>query len=356
MRGALGFDQHEHRHHEEEALNIDQLSADDRLALLKGMLTNLGLNRPWARLVVLAGHDSDNASNAQSAGLACGAAAGHSGAVNARLAVRLYNDPALRAQLGDLTPPEDSIAVAAIHDTSTDELRILDREAIPASHQADVEALCASAATAVPPAAASAPKAASAFPRPRASQVRRRQPQPPLGGSAPGMGPRRQRRDHRRPPPATAPRGPWRPVLPAQLRRRQRFRRRGAQPRPNRPSGGGELDQPQYYASSVDPKRFGSGDKILHTVVGGVGVSEGADGDIRGGLSLQSVSRDGDDIPEALRLQVYVAAEQAAIDQVIAGHDHLRGLVDNDWISLHQIGADAQISRRHPGGLWKVLD
>ena len=45
----------------------------------------------------------------------------------------------------------------------------------------------------------------------------------------------------------------------------------------------------QYYGSTVDNRVFGSGDKVLHNVVGGLGVLEGHGGDLRPGLPWQSV-------------------------------------------------------------------
>jgi hypothetical protein len=46
----------------------------------------------------------------------------------------------------------------------------------------------------------------------------------------------------------------------------------------------------QYFAAVADPARYGSGNKLLHNVVGGrIGVFEGNSGDLRIGLSMQSV-------------------------------------------------------------------
>ena len=46
----------------------------------------------------------------------------------------------------------------------------------------------------------------------------------------------------------------------------------------------------QYHASTCDPVRLGSGNKVLHNVVGGdLGVFEGNGGDLRIGLSRQSL-------------------------------------------------------------------
>ena len=46
----------------------------------------------------------------------------------------------------------------------------------------------------------------------------------------------------------------------------------------------------QYHASTVDNQRYGSGNKLLHNVVGGhLGVFEGNGGDLRIGLPIQSL-------------------------------------------------------------------
>ena len=77
----------------------------------------------------------------------------------------------------------------------------------------------------------------------------------------------------------------------------------------------------QYLASSVDPQRQGSGNKLLHNVVGGgIGVFEGNGGDLRIGLPWQSV-HDGERLRHTpRRLSVFVEAPRDAIDGVIAAH------------------------------------
>ena len=65
----------------------------------------------------------------------------------------------------------------------------------------------------------------------------------------------------------------------------------------------------QYFLSTTDNDRFGSGNKVLHNVVGGhIGVFEGNGGDLRIGLALQSL-HDGERWQhEPLRLTVVVDA------------------------------------------------
>ncbi len=113
----------------------------------------------------------------------------------------------------------------------------------------------------------------------------------------------------------------------------------------------------QYYGSVVDNRRFGSGNKVLHNVVGGaIGVLEGNSGDLRVGLSMQSLHDGRGWVHEPLRLSVFIEAPQAAIDDVIARHDLVRQLVDNDWLHILRIDEDDGVHRRLSGGQWVPAD
>nr|WP_197467519.1 putative inorganic carbon transporter subunit DabA [Vibrio cidicii] len=91
----------------------------------------------------------------------------------------------------------------------------------------------------------------------------------------------------------------------------------------------------QYYASTVDPRRYGSGNKTLHNVVGGrLGVFEGNGGDLRIGLSIQSLHDGSRWRHEPLRLTVVIDASEKAIESVIRQHAIVRQLVENQWLYL----------------------
>lgn len=109
----------------------------------------------------------------------------------------------------------------------------------------------------------------------------------------------------------------------------------------------------QYHASTVDNARYGSGDKVLHNVVGGnIGVFEGNGGDLRIGLPMQSL-HDGEQFRHTpLRLSVFIQAPQAAIDDIIASQLTVRQLLDNEWLHLFRLGDDAQVWRYRSGGQW----
>jgi len=69
-----------------------------RLDLAAGILGNLGLRSRFGRLFLLCGHQGSSANNPHAASLDCGACGGHGGAINARVAAALLNDPALGAE------------------------------------------------------------------------------------------------------------------------------------------------------------------------------------------------------------------------------------------------------------------
>jgi uncharacterized protein YbcC (UPF0753/DUF2309 family) len=107
----------------------------------------------------------------------------------------------------------------------------------------------------------------------------------------------------------------------------------------------------QYYASTVDPLRYGSGNKVLHNVVGGrLGVFEGNGGDLRIGLPIQCVG-DGVSLRHTpLRLSVYIEAPQAAIAAVIARHPQVADLIRHEWLHLFQIDAEGRQVVRYRQG------
>jgi uncharacterized protein YbcC (UPF0753/DUF2309 family) len=108
----------------------------------------------------------------------------------------------------------------------------------------------------------------------------------------------------------------------------------------------------QYHASTVEPQRFGSGDKVLHDVVaGGVGVFEGDGGDLRIGLPVQSVHDGREWRHTPLRLLVVVAAAPAAIERVLRAHPTVAALADG-WVHLRQWDLDTGAWRTWRDGRW----
>ncbi len=107
-----------------------------RMDVAESILRNLGLTRNFARIVILCGHGADVVNNPYKAGLDCGACGGHSGEPNARIAAGILNDPQVREALHarGIEIPDDTFFIAAVHNTTTDEVNLFDLEPLPESH------------------------------------------------------------------------------------------------------------------------------------------------------------------------------------------------------------------------------
>ena len=102
----------------------------------------------------------------------------------------------------------------------------------------------------------------------------------------------------------------------------------------------------------MNNRLYGSGNKVLHNVVGGFGIWEGNGGDLRSGLPLQSLHDGSRWIHEPLRLQVIVQAPRERIDHVLRQNPNVHALVRNGWILLSAIEGDSVYERR-PLGDWQ---
>jgi uncharacterized protein YbcC (UPF0753/DUF2309 family) len=105
----------------------------------------------------------------------------------------------------------------------------------------------------------------------------------------------------------------------------------------------------QYYGSTVNNRLFGSGNKVLHNVVGTFGVWQGNGGDLQSGLPLQSVHDGTRWMHEPLRLSVFIEAERTDIEGIIAKQPGVRELVEYGWINLFAMDASGKRFWRYCG-------
>ncbi len=329
------------------------LSADDRAALAARVLPALGLARGAAPLVMFVGHGSQSANNAHAAALDCGACCGQTGEVNARSLALLLNDAEVRERLPALgvVLPAHTRFVAALHNTTTDEIEGFDLDLLtPEARQrwARWQPVFAAAGDRVRRERAAGlgldPRAAAgdllAVLRRRANDGAQTRPEWGLAGNASFViAPRRRT---------------WGTVLqgraflhdydPAQDLDDSLLELLMTAPLPV-----AHWINWQYHASTCEPERLGSGNKLLHNVVGGsLGVFEGNGGDLRIGLSRQSLHDGRRWMHEPLRLTVVIDASAAAIERVIARHVMLQQLLDHGWLHLWRFG-EAGLERREAG-------
>jgi uncharacterized protein YbcC (UPF0753/DUF2309 family) len=90
----------------------------------------------------------------------------------------------------------------------------------------------------------------------------------------------------------------------------------------------------QYYASTVDPQRMGSGNKTIHNVVGRFGLLAGNGGDLLTGLPWQSLHDGAGWRHDPLRLQVVIAAPRTQIERIVGKHQLLQQLLSGGWLHM----------------------
>lgn len=294
----------------------------------------------FAPLVLLVGHGANVVNNPHASGLHCGACGGYSGEVNARLLAGLLNDPEVR---GGLTIPPDTVFVAALHDTTTDTVTLYDAAPSPTLDRART-ALAAAGVMA---------RGERALHLPRAGDLTRRardwaetRPEWGLAGcNAFIAAPRSRTRGKALHGRAFLHDYDWRGdegfgVLELIL---------------TAPVVVASWISLQYYGSSVAPETFGGGNKLLHNVIGGIGVVEGNGGMLRPGLPWQSV-HDGRTLAhEPLRLTVCVEAPRAAMTAILERHPQVRALFDNRWLHLFALDETGAMAWRYAGDLtWEA--
>jgi uncharacterized protein YbcC (UPF0753/DUF2309 family) len=332
-------------------------TADQKVMMAEAVLRAMSLTKDFARLVMMTGHGSTTVNNPHATGLDCGACGGHTGEANARVAATILNDPGVRLGLRarGIEIPDDTWFLGCLHDTTTDEVAIFDRDQVPESHRellAEVRGWLT-----------------------RASSLARRERAPLLGVE---QNDRADRRIMARSRDWAQVRPEWALAGNAAFIAGPRERTRGIDLSGraflhdydwHADEGFAVLElimsapmvvaswiNLQYYGSTVNNRVFGAGNKVLHNVAGALGVLEGNAGDLKTGLPWQSVHDGTHFVHEPLRLNVFVTAPIDAMNGVIEKHRSVRELVDNRWLHLFAIADDGRVSHYYGGNfVWKPL-
>jgi uncharacterized protein len=326
-----------------------------RIDMAQTILKAMSLTEGFAPLIMLAGHGSGVVNNPHASALHCGACGGYSGEVNARLLAGLLNESVVRDGLRDrgIDVPADTLFVGALHDTASDEVTLFEDAPATSLH---ADRLSEAKAWLRAAGAAAREERAQRLPRAR------------RGGDLVRRG-----RDWAQVRPEWGLAGCY-AFIAAPRRRTQGVALEGRaflhDYHWRKDNGFGVLEliltapvvvaswiSLQYYGSVVAPGLFGGGDKLIHNVVGGLGVIEGNGGLLRAGLPWQSVHDGETFVHEPLRLSVCIEAPEAAVTAVLEKHAGVRALFDNDWLRLLLIDEGGRLARRYAGGLaWEPFE
>jgi len=302
----------------------------EQIAIVKSAFDLMGW-KDYAPLVLFVGHGSHSANNPFGSSLDCGACAASPGRHNARMLARLANRAEVRQALANehgLQIPESTVFVGAEHNTTTDEITIFD-SAVPESHNEQLQSLKADLL--------------------KAQQTATRER---LGVDKNSVSIALQKATHW---------GETRPewglaknagfiVAPRSLTRNTNLdghcflHSYEWELDPEGAALEGIMQGPMvvtqwinnhYYFSTVDNDTFGGGSKITHNITGKFGVVQGNGGDLKMGLPLQSLKEtDRDLYHKPLRLSVLIQAPIRRVSEILLRNEHLKQLLDNEWIYL----------------------
>jgi uncharacterized protein YbcC (UPF0753/DUF2309 family) len=333
----------------------------ERATFIENGLRAMGLTKNFARLVCICGHGSETDNNPYYGALDCGACGGAAGDANARVFATMANEPAVRRILKEngLPIPDDTWFLPGLHNTTTDRVKFYDLEELPDSHREDLHELNKNLEKAganqalerchrIPNAPTEiSPEQAFAHVDERSCDWANTRPEWGLAGNGAFLiGKRKLTKGldlggrvflHSYDPIADPEGAILEKIMTA-------------------PLIVGEWINTGYYFSAVDPWAYGSGSKVLHNVVGGVGMMLGSQSDLQMGFPLQTVNNGDTHYHEPMRLLAIIEHVPSVISSIIQKHSILQQLFHNQWLNLVALDPHTfEFHRYNPDETWETV-
>ena len=299
-----------------------------------GLLTNIGLTQNFAPVVVVVAHGSSSVNNPHFAAYDCGACSGKPGAPNARAFAWMANQPEVREILRGrgIHIPDATLFVAALHNTSRDEITYFDEQAGTGRAVKELHEFKQAMKLALQRNARERCRWFELGPQSHSNQEAHEhvisrtcsifEPRPEYNHSnnlycvvgrrtlTRGLFLDRRSFLHSYDP-GTDPDGEilvkiMSAIFPV--------------------CGGINLE---YLFCRIDNSVYGAGSKLPHNVIGLLGVANGVEGDLRTGLPQQMI-----EVHEPARLLIVIEQTPQIIDQTLAKLGDLKEWPDNEWVRM----------------------
>ena len=337
-------------------------SLEERATFVENALRAMGLTKNFARFICLCGHGSETENNPYYGALDCGACGGAPGDANARVFAAMANETEVRSILKEkgLLIPNDTWFLPGKHNTTTDRVEFYDLEELPDSYTKDFQTLKKDLEEAgarqalercyrIPSAPTKiSPEQAFAHVDERSCDWANTRPEWGLAGNGAFIIGRRKLTKgldlggraflHSYDPVADSEGIILEKIMTA-------------------PLIVGEWINMGYYFPSVDPWTYGSGSKVLHNVVGGVGMMLGSQSDLQMGFPLQTVNNGNIHYHEPMRLLAIIEHTPHVISSIVQKHAILQQLFHNQWLNLIALDSNHfEFHRYNADQTWEKLD
>lgn len=362
IRRLSELEAHSHLHlmRESDQTNGDGyllgFSLSEMAEKVEGQLRNIGLTKNFAPLVLAVAHGSSSVNNPHFAAYDCGACAGKPGAPNARAFAWMANHPEVRALLRQrgIDMPDSTHFVAAMHNTSRDEVSYFDQQTLDKATQKVLHDFQHHMHKALQRNARERCRWFELGPKTPNNEVAHRH----VEERASSIFEPRPEYNHSN-------------NLYAIVGRRSLSRHLFLDRRaflqsydPTTDSDGEILAKIlaavipvcgginlEYLFSRIDNSVYGAGTKLPHNVIGLLGVANGVEGDLRTGLPSQMI-----EVHEPARLLLVLEQSSDIIDQAIVRLGVMKQWLENEWLILVACEPGSRDMKLYRRDSWQPVD